>query len=396
VSDSTRRQFLAAGSAAAAALLARPTFAAGVADDPCAPWREGVKISPVSKVENRHSMHTYYLLNPESPDGRRVVFYTSTDKAGHIGNIVVLDRATGAETVLAEDVHTEDAHRAALQQWTLDGRAIAYHEVVDKRWRVMVVDVETKDKKIVAQDRQLAFGRGDGHVLPMYGCHWNPGEFRDLYLGNLKTGEVTATCKIGDVEKKYGEWLNKLFGGKPTSIAFPTISPDHKRAFFKMAAGGDGDNYMGKVSQRQGIVFYDFEKGEITGMREKWGHPAWHPDSYHWIEMGNFLFDADGKSTERITGVPVLRGQHLAVHPNGKLWVQDGLTEVNGANGEWGVMVADIKGNNFAMVQKFIGNRGARSWRVNHPHPVFSADGKRLYYNINAGEFTQLHVAEIA
>jgi len=37
---------------------------------------------------------------------------------------------------------------------------------------------------------------------------------------------------------------------------------------------------------------------------------------------------------------------------------------------------------------------GAASWRVSHPHPVFSADGQRIYFNKSNGEFTQLFVAE--
>ena len=397
--ESNRRHFLAAATlAGAAGMLTHAGFAAESTDDPVAPWSKGVKISPVSKVENRHSMHTYYLLNPESPDGRRVVFFASTDKAAHVGNVVVLDRATGNETTLAEDVHTEDAHRVALQQWTLGGKAVAFHEVVDKRWRVVVVDVETGAKKIVAEDRQLAFGRGDGHTLPLYGCHWNPGEYRDLYLYDVAKGELNTSCKITDVEKKYGDWLSTLFMGKPTSIAFPTISPDHKRAFFKMAAGNGGDVYMSKgASQRQGIVFYDLVKNEITGMREKWGHPAWHPDSYHWIEMGNILFDADMRAAMiRIPNVPSLRGQHPSVSPNGKIFVQDGLTEsLGGPVGEWAVMIADLRGNRHEIVHKFVGNRGARSWRVSHAHPAFSADGNRIYFNVNAGEFTQLFVAEL-
>ena len=89
--------------------------------DHVAEWRKGVKIAPVSKVEGRHTMHTYYLLNPESPDGRRVVFFASTDPAGHVGQICIHDRQTGAEIVLADEVHTEDAHRVALQQWTANG-----------------------------------------------------------------------------------------------------------------------------------------------------------------------------------------------------------------------------------------------------------------------------------
>jgi hypothetical protein len=73
------------------------------------------------------------------------------------------------------------------------------------------------------------------------------------------------------------------------------------------------------------------------------------------------------------------------------------LTEsIGGPPGEWAVLVGDLRGGRYTILQKFVGNRGAKSWRVSHPHPVFSADSKRIYYNINAGEHTQLHVAEVA
>jgi Tol biopolymer transport system component len=193
----------------------------------------------------------------------------------------------------------------------------------------------------------------------------------------------------------YEDWITKEFAGKPTSIAFPTISPDHRRVFFKISAGNGGDNYMSKdASHRQGVIFYDLARERLTFMREKWGHPAWHPDSLHWIEMGNLLFDANGGPVSRISNVPALRGQHLSVSPSGKLFVSDGLTEtLGGPPGEWAVLVADLRGERHEILQRFAGNRGAKSWRVSHPHPVFSADSQRIYYNINAGEYTQLHVA---
>lgn len=396
----SRRTFLGAAAFGTSGVLGMPRFgfAAG-ADDPTAPWREQVKITPVSKIAARHTMHTYYLLNPESPDGQRVLFFASRDPAGHVGEICMLDRRTGEETILAEDIHTEDAHRVALQQWTANGKGVAYHEVVNKRWRVVLIDLDTGTKKIVAENRQLGFGRGDGSLLPLYGCHWNPGEHRDLELYDVATGQLRTVVKIGEVEQLYGEWLSREFAGKPTSIAFPTISPDQKRVFFKISAGNGGDNFMSKdASHRQGIVFYDIERGQLTCLREKWGHPAWHPDSFHWIEMGNLLFDANGGPMTRIPEVPKLRGQHLSVSPCGRLLVSDGLTEAvfsDASPGEWAVLVADLRGHHHAIVQKFAGNRGAKSWRVSHPHPVFSADSRRIYYNVNATQYTQLCVAEI-
>src|SRR5262245_61027721 len=113
----SRRQFLASAALAGASVSSISRAAVGAdVDDPVSPWQTDVKISPVSKIPNRHTMHTYYLLNPESPDGSKVLFFASTDPAGQAGKICMLDRHTGAETVLADDIHTEDAHRVALQQ----------------------------------------------------------------------------------------------------------------------------------------------------------------------------------------------------------------------------------------------------------------------------------------
>jgi hypothetical protein len=91
--------------------------AAEPAGDPVAPWTKGVRLTPVSAVAGRHTIHSYYVANPESPDGRHVLFFSSKHPAGYVGEVRILERATGKETVLADNVHTEDAHRAACQQW---------------------------------------------------------------------------------------------------------------------------------------------------------------------------------------------------------------------------------------------------------------------------------------
>ena len=71
-----------------------------------------------------------------------------------------------------------------------------------------------------------------------------------------------------------------------------------------------------------------------------------------------------------------------------------GRANFGGQPNEWGVVLADVKGTAQIVIHKFDNSHGAKSWRVSHPHPVFSADGKRIYYNVSDGEFTRLHVAE--
>lgn len=371
---------------------------AAVADDAVAPWRKDVTIRPVSATPGRHTIHSYYVCNPESPDGKYVLFFASSAANGHIGDVCIVERATGAETVLASGVNTEDAHRAACQQWISGGKRVAFHDVADGRWRVVVVDVATGAKTIVARNRQLAFGNPLGDELPLYGCHWNPGDMRDLELLNVTTGKSRITATAAEVTAKYGDWVQKEFGDKPISLFFPVISPDQKKVFLKIAAGNGGDNFMSKnASRRQGLLVYDFDQTQFTYMRTKWGHPAWLADSERIVEMGNIVIDARDGNTARMPNVPVLDGMHPSTNPAMTLMVTDGLiTKLDGAAGEWGVMVADLRGEKYALLDRFQNGRGANSWRRNHPHPAFSADGKRIYYNVSAGEFTQLMVAEAA
>ena len=371
------------------------------ADEPLDPWRDGVSVRLVADQPDGHTIHTYYLTCPESPDGTRVLYFASTTPEGHHGDLVVRERATGKETVIARDVETEDAHRAACQQWISGGRRVVYHDVKDGRWSVHVIDLETGTSRTLAHDRQLCFGPASGDVVPLYGCHWNPGAHRDLELLNVATGEITTALTIAEVEQRYGDWLTKQFGGRSTSIFFPNISPDGKRVFFKMAAqdtdGAAGIFRSASASDRQGLLVYDLATREPIWMRETWGHPAWHPDSTKIIEMGNILFDlARGGAMVRIPDLPTMRGCHPSLSPDGRLFVMDGLIDSQGnAEAQWAIVVCDVRGRKFQILHSFDNSRGAKSWRKNHPHPVFSPDGRRIYFNANDTDWTQLCVAEV-
>ena len=366
-------------------------------DDPVTRWKQDVHVSPVSSTPGRHTIHSYYLTNPESPDGARVLFFASSDPTSQVGSVVVLDRATGKETVLAENVHTEDAHRAACQQWLSGGKRVAFHEVVDKRWRVVSVDVSTLAKTIVAQDHQIGFGRPDADLLPLYGCHWNPGPYRNLEIWDAKTGQIRTAVQVSEVEAKYGDWVRKEFAGKPTSIFFPVLSPDLGRVIFKLASGRGGDDFMSSAaSHRQGTICYDFGQASCVWQRGSWGHPAWHPDSRHLLEVGNVLFDTSPPGgSKKIADVPSPSGSHPSVSPDSRLLVTDGACDkIGGKPGEWGIVVGDLRGEHWALLHSFDQSKGARSWRRSHPHPVFNADSKRIYYNVSDGQFTRLFVAE--
>jgi len=157
----------------------------------------------------------------------------------------------------------------------------------------------------------------------------------------------------------------------------------------------------------------------VIYMNAKWGHPSWHPDSRHIGEMHFTTYDSNNGSmtlnpgmatkaakaakakaaSEGVAFEPRVRdvsGDHPSVSPDGSLVVTDTLmTSFGGDRNEWGIVLTDVKGTGQIVLHHFDNSHGAKSWRVSHPHPVFSPDGKRIYFNVSDGEFTRLFVAEI-
>lgn len=464
---------------AAALLAALPALSA--ADDPLAAWRSGVKISVVSPKDGQHTMHSYFNTCPESPDGKFVLFYSSTAPDGHHGEVVIRNRASGEEKVLAANINAEDAHRVACQQWVSGGQRVVFHGERGGEWFTGCVDLDTMKERILAKNQLAGWGQPNADIVPLYSPHWNPGEHRDLDLINVVTGEKTTPVTVDALKHAYPEWFAKAFGEQKPSIFFPILSPDLKRVFFKMALKTGDDPRSKSASAREGLICYGLAEKKFLYMNAKWGHPSWQPDSRHITEMHYTVFDSnDGSSVQNVgmptkaeraqavggsaksaktpgadapaattkaerakaaaegkvvtKGNPVTDGQtgtkgqasaegktvvaskapvesapasgakfhdvsgdHPSVSPDGRLVVTDTImTSFGGARNEWGIVLADTKGTGQIVLHKFDNSHGAKSWRVSHPHPVFSADGKRIYFNVSDGEFTRLFVAEQA
>lgn len=380
----------------ALALLAAASAARARADDdPLAPWRGRVDVRLVCPDEERHSIHSYFNTCPESPDGRYVLFYTSTELNAGRGEVRIRHRTTGDETVLARNVSVEDAHRAACQQWVSGGRRVVFHDQRDGRWLVAAVDVDTGHERVLALDRLVGWGRPDSDLVPIYGRHWDPGPHRDLEMLDVATGEIRTVVTADEVTAAFSEWIAKSFGEKPVSIFFPVLSPDTQRVFFKMSTPAGGDARSKQASDRRGRIGYSLTERRFLGISPKWGHPSWLPDSRTVLEAGNIRIDSDTGQRRRIPELPKAHGDHPSASPDGKLLVTDTIMDAFGGDPkEWGVVVADLRGSGHVVLHHFNNSQGARSWRRSHPHPAFSPDGRRIYFNVSSGRWTQLYVAE--
>lgn len=357
-------------------------------------WRSAT-VRPVATLADRHVIHAYFNTSPESPDGRYVLYYTSGTRAGEQGDLRIQERATGKETILAHDITTEDAHRAACQQWSNGGKTVVYHDCRQGRWMVIAVDVATRKERVLAEDRQLGFGSPTGAWAPVYGCHWNPGRHRDLELVNVVTGEIRPLVTAEEVVRKYGDWIQTRFGTTNISLFFPVVSPDGRRVFFKLAHPSGGTDFRSKAaSDRDGKVVYDLEQGRFLHFLEKWGHPSWSPDGEGIFEHGKILFHVTTAKNTR--HAPSCISNHPSIAPDGRVFVTDADVTKRpfGKPNHWAVAVGSMTVDDFAVIQVFDNTQGATSWRHNHPHPAFSADSNRIYYNVNDGPWARLMVAE--
>ncbi|MBX3741052.1 MAG: hypothetical protein KF712_08685 [Akkermansiaceae bacterium] len=359
-------------------------------------WKHAEK-SAVAPDQARHSIHSYFNVCPESPDGKHVLYYTSATPDGEKGDLRILERATGKETVIAEGITCEDAHRAACQQWSGGGKYVLYHTLTDGRWSVRAVDISTKQERMLAMDRQLGYGSATGKYAPVYGCHWNPGAHRNLEMIDVATGEITTPVTAAQTVAEYGDWIDKKLGSRDLTIFFPVVSPDESKVFFKPCIPGGGDSYKGmSVSKRDGKAVFDLKEGKFIRMVESWGHPSWSPDSMGIFEKANILMDvATGKNGPRFS--PSCFSDHPTLAPDASVFVTDADVTKRpfGKPGHWAIGVGSTTADEFVVVDLFDNTKGAKSWRRSHPHPAFSADGKRIYYNVSDGPWTRLMVAEV-
>jgi hypothetical protein len=384
-------------------------------DDLLAPWRSAV-VRPVWR-QPAHTLHSYFNACPESPDGSKVVLFCSRQPDGHVGQVVMIDRAGGEAAVLADDVAVEDAHRQAYQQWSCGGRYVVFLNVVGETWQVERIDVQSLDRVVLIEGRLLAWGQPRHSVVPLYGPHWDPGHYRDIELLDVETGQVTTAVTADEVCSLLPDYIAEHFPRKVSrtatpgvtpgvapgvtpgvSLFFPVLSPDGRRVIFKLASATGAGFRDPRASARHGLAAWDLPSARLLSFRHGWGHPAWHADSRTLINVPNILIDAETGEQRPIPGLPKFPGSHPTLNADVRLMASDTyLTDFGGVKGQWGVAVADVTGGQYHILHRadVVGN-GTTSWRPPHPHPAFSADGRRLYFNVNEGPWTTLHVAECA
>lgn len=348
-------------------------------------------------VGGGHALHSYFNACPESPDGRTIVAFVSTQPEGHFGDIVIIDRAAGGRTVLAGGVEADDSHRQAHQQWIDGGSAIVFQNRVGGRWQVERIDVRNGARRVLLRDRLLGWSQPGAVIVPVYGPHWEPGGHTGLELLDVRTGDVTPAITLEQVRRAAPAITSAFPADRPLSIFFPVLSPDLSRVFFKLSSPTGAGFRAADASLRQGLIVWSLAEQRCLGHAPNWGHPSWHPDSRTIVNVDNQWLDTDSMTTRTIDFLPRFRGSHPSVSPDHRWLATDTyLSAFGGEKGRWGVALADLVNRSWCIVHRapVIGG-GTTSHRPPHPHPAFSADSRRLYFNVNLGTHTVLHLMDL-
>lgn len=214
------------------------------------------------------------------------------------------DCHTGEETTLVTGLECEDAHRVACQQWISRGRRIIFHDLRDGEVVVVTVDPQSKEQRVLAKHRMVSFGQQNSDLVPIYGVHFQPDQYRNVELLNAATGEIRTLVTADAVRAAYPKQIEGLYGQHLISTPFGTISPDLKLIFFKLS---DVDPTYKSLppghlkwphsyqSDREGLVVFDVEHSRLVFFQRDWGHPAWFPDSRRIL---NFITPSPTRTTE--------------------------------------------------------------------------------------------------
>ena len=261
-------------------------------------------------------------------------------------------------------------------------------------------DVASGETQVLARERQLGWGQPEADVVPLYGPHWDPAAHRDLDLLNVVTGEIDTVLTADEVRGACPALIAEEFGDREISIFFPALSPDLSKVFFKIASPLGGHFRSKEASKRALLVCYSLAERRFLFADKKWGHPAWHPDSKTILDVPNELIDVETGGRRSVPSVPRFPGSHPSFSPDGSLYATDVALDrmegVEAAKGEWGVALVATETGEWTLLDRFDESKGTASWRRCHPHPVFSPDGKRLYYTTSDTEWSRLRMAERA
>lgn len=362
------------------------------------------------------SVHAYYDICPESPDGTRVVYFRFEGDAPGTGDIVMHERRGGRHQVIGRSPRGT-AQAGARQQWAGRERVL-WSEVDESGPCVMVYDLP-------------------GNALHEFAgaCDtFSPAQNRTLYHSNLLR-------QLGDEPDEEAVWSLQLGSGdvdtfitREQALAVHPeaegLVPEHMK-FQHAKWSPDGTQFFvvftnilvarenpGEVPQVKSLMLADADGANLRYLWPCGGHPTWTADGrgIYAHEYGPLGPEPDtiwvGRTPEERGepicvlrtpggGDPVLLqrgpGCHSSLSPDGGRLVTDVMHPDDRGGADVELRLFDVpceSPDDYEVLVRFHMPDTSRATGA-HAHPAWSPDGRRIYFDGTRNGTVQLYSLEL-
>ena len=347
------------------------------------------------------TIHCYFDITPESPGGRRVaMFRIAPDKAS--GQVLVVnadgtDRREVGEPIVAP-MGPNWHHGEAAQQW-LDDRRIVHNRVrADGRPISAIVDVDTGELRTldvtvrmihpsrplgITSSHEMNLGTGgDGEPQAVFKVDLDSGAVRRLFDVN----DVLAIHPLAEVARRY-DMRFKHTKWSPDGTRFLVVF--HNEHLRDVHRGPD---------RVKSIILADADGGTLRYLGEFGHHPMWSPDGRDVLtyerraDGGQSLVARPADGGERRTLLDPAPGAHGSLDPAATTLVTDTVPGPGGGDGA--VFTLDLATGARRTLATFTHPPISLDHRV-HPHPAWSRDGRRVYFNAAPDGTAQVFAVEV-
>jgi len=327
------------------------------------------------------TLHCYFDISPESPDGSRVTCFSIADDKSS-GQTLVVDadgsnrRGVGGETATANVGMWH--HAGARQQW-IDNRRIihnrleaggaAFSEVVEVdsgqtvRMELPVRMVNPVAPVGITSSHEAAFGGASGEPPAVFRVDLTDGRSEKLF----DIEDIRAIHPQAELAARYDMRIKHTKWSPDGRMFFLVYNNEHLRR--------TGQPY----DRIKSLVLADADGGNLRYLTEFGHHPMWSPDGADVLAYSGSdlvaLPAGGGPMRTLLAGAP---GVHGSLDPTGTTLVTDLVPGESG--GEGGVLTIDLASGRQRTLATFTHPPIEYEYRV-HPHPAWSRNGRRVYFN---------------
>ncbi|MDO8681875.1 MAG: hypothetical protein Q7N50_00125 [Armatimonadota bacterium] len=351
---------------------------------------------PVTQISSGAgpAVHSYFDLCPESFDATRVLYYEFTEDSARNGYVMVATLNKSAKLPLRHDPTGEpcsgSSHEGVEQQW-VDNNTIAYRGGErDHRETVICSIHDNSIRRLPGAIRMFSPVNGMG--LNTSGTSRN--DEPAVYLMDFQSGKTRRLFTRKDLFERH-PWHDSIKDLDKIYFKHSKWTLDGKRFFVVFT--NEGYDRPAGVRGVKSIFVADAGCSNIRYLCEFGHHPMWADD-------GTFAYAFDFRQDKMLNLVahpidgreayPLLsniHGWHASLNPEGTKVVTDVGAWKEKGNGA--LLLYDLKTGEYTelVIYKMVDASHAGC----HAHPVWSRNGKRVYFNSSDTGVPQLYAIDL-